>query len=244
MIRQTEGIVLKTFDFRETSRIATIFTKDHGKIKGVFKGIRKDRKKFGTSLDRFTVNDIVYYWHATSELHLVGQCDLKQFFFPIRKNMRRTLAAVYALELVDSVMPLEEENKKVYQLMLNYFSGLEEIKDINKLVHIFQVKILHLSGFRPHLDDCLVCQKHIAGKAKFSMKLGGLICSNCLENDHSAHAITKGAIASLLHIERSDWEKTLRLGLSTSIKRELKYILNNFLVFHLEKQIKSAKYLK
>ena len=40
MILKAEGIVLKTFNFRETSCIVTFFTKEHGKIKGVLKGIQ------------------------------------------------------------------------------------------------------------------------------------------------------------------------------------------------------------
>jgi len=79
MINHTEGIVLKTLDFRETSRIATFFTKHHGKIKGVLKGVRKDSKKFGSSIDKFTVNNIVYYEYTRSDLHLISQCDLTQF---------------------------------------------------------------------------------------------------------------------------------------------------------------------
>ena len=64
MIVQTEGIVLKSFDFRETSRIATFFTKDHGKVKGVLKGIRKDHKKFlkcayATDVLAFETGDII-----------------------------------------------------------------------------------------------------------------------------------------------------------------------------------------
>ena len=61
MIVHTKGIVLKTFDFRETSRIATFFTKSHGKVKGIVKGIRKNPRKFGSYIDNFSVNDIVFY---------------------------------------------------------------------------------------------------------------------------------------------------------------------------------------
>ena len=56
MIVSTEGIVLKSFDYRETSKIATFFTKQYGKVKGVLKGIRKDPKKFGSHIDQFSVN--------------------------------------------------------------------------------------------------------------------------------------------------------------------------------------------
>lgn len=243
MILKTEGIVLKTFDLRETSRIAFFFTKDHGKLKGVLKGIRKDHRKFGSSVDRFTVNDIVYYYHANADLHLVGQCDLKNYFFPVRQDIKRTMAANYILELVNIVMPSEEPNEEVYDLMINYLTSLEKEFDIDKLVHIFQVKILLLSGFKPHIDSCIQCEKQIHDRARFSLRLGGLICSECKSVDPAANFISKGSIASILHIEQNEWAKCLRLGLSKPIKKELKYILNNFLVFHLERPIKTAKYL-
>jgi DNA repair protein RecO (recombination protein O) len=243
MIRSTEGIVLKTFDLRETSRIASFFTKDCGKIKGVLKGIRADFRKFGSSVDRFSVNGLVYYEYTRSDLHLISQCDLKQFYFLIRQDYKRNVAANYMLELVDNVMPLEHANKKVYRLMLDYLGSLETVEDIDKLVHIFQIKILLLSGFRPHIDACVKCHKRVENKARFSLRSGGLICSQCPTSETHFIAISRGTIASMLHIEQSDWAKSLRLGLTNTARKELKYILNNFLVYHLGKKIRSAKYL-
>jgi DNA repair protein RecO (recombination protein O) len=243
MILKTEGLVLKTFDFRETSRIATFFTRDYGKLKGVLKGIRNDPKKFGSHIDRFSVNDIVYYPSRRSDLHLISQCDLKEYFFPVRQDYRRSLAANYILELVDVVMPPEQPNGKVYHLMQDCLNTLGSIRDIDKLVHIFQVKILALSGFRPHIDSCVRCQKKIGGKARFSLKSGGLICPHCLSPGMIHTSISHGTIASILHIEQSPWPACLRLGLAKTVKGELKYLLNNFLVYHLEKRIRTAAYL-
>lgn len=243
MIIKTEAIVLKTMDFRETSRIATFFTKEKGKVKGVMKGIRKDPRKFGSSVDKFSVNDIVYYEYSRSDLHLISQCDMKQYFLPIRQDYKRNIAANYALELVDLIMPVEQENIKIYNLLLNYFKSLEDEKDIDRLVHVFQVKILLLSGFRPHIDACVRCGCKINGRARFSMKMGGLICEKCPTQETTFFMISKGTVSSILHIEESSWVQCLRLGLTTVVKKELKYILNNFLVYHLEKKIKTAKYL-
>ena len=243
MILKTRGIVLKTFDFRETSRIATFFTQDYGKVKGVLKGIRKDSRKFGSSVDQFSENDIVYYQYRNSDLHLISQCDLRNFFPPIRRDIKKILAASYVLELVDAIMPSEEPNGNVYALMLDYLSSLEAIEDVSKLVHIFQIKILLLSGFRPHLDSCLVCKKDVSGQAKFSSQLGGLVCLRCRLDEPHVTLVSRGAVASLLHIERSDWQVSLRLGISEPIKKELKFLLNDFLVFHLDRQLKTAKYL-
>lgn len=243
MILKSEAIVLKSFDFRETSRIVTFFTKDYGKVKGILKGIRKDPKKFGSQVDQFSINDIVYYQHRSSDLHLVSQCDLRGYFFEIRKDFKKTMAASYILELVDCLMPAEEKNQEVYALMNDYLASLETILDIGKLVHMFQVKMLLYSGFKPHLDSCLECRKKIAGQARFSLNKGGLICHHCESADHNATLISPGAVASILHIERSNWPQCLRLTLSEPVKKELKYVLNNFLVFHLERRLKTTKYL-
>src|SRR4029077_16102831 len=96
MIVKTEGIVLKTFDFRETSRIAAFFTRDFGKVKGVLKGIRRDPGKFGSSVEKFSLNDIVYYQYRNSDIHLVSHCDMKDFYAGLRGDLGRMTAAAYA----------------------------------------------------------------------------------------------------------------------------------------------------
>src|SRR5208283_2443559 len=141
MIVKTEGIVLKTFDFRETSRIATFFTKDFGKVKGVLKGIRKDPKKFGSSIEKFSVNDLVYYQYRNSDLHLVSHCDMKDFFSGLRHNLARMTAASYASELIDTLMPPEERSLEIYQLTRAFFKSLQTAKDAGRLVQTFQVKV-------------------------------------------------------------------------------------------------------
>lgn len=243
MIAKTEGIVLKSFDFRETSRIATFLTKDFGKVKGVLKGIRKTPGKFGSSLDRFSVNDIVYYQYRNSDIHLVSQCDMKVFYNGLRQDLKRMTAAAYASELLDALVVSEEENLSIYELMQNFLDSLQTTSDISKLVHIFQIKVLLLSGFRPHLDSCVRCERKVTGQARFSLPLGGLVCSTCKVTQGSLIPITKGTVASILHIEESPWPQVLRLGVSESIKKELKYVLNHFLVFHLERHLRSTKYL-
>lgn len=243
MILKTEAIVLRSFDYRETSRIATFFSKDYGKVSGILKGIRKDQRKFCSTVDKFTVNDIVYYQYRNSDLHLISQCDLRQFFLPVRQDLKKTMAASYMLELIYLIMPAEEPNQKIYELMLDFLKSLETATDINKLVYIFQIKMLLHSGFRPHLDTCLKCRKKIHDQARFSLKDGGLICGNCEISDTTATFITQGTVASILHVEKSTWEETMRLSFPAPIQKELKYVLNNFLVYHLGRKIKSEKYI-
>jgi len=243
MILKTEAIVLKTFDFRETSRIATFFSRDYGKVSGVLKGIRRDPRKFGSSLERFSVNDIVYYQYRNSELHLISQCDLKEFYWPVRQDLKKSLAAHYVLDLVNGVMPLEDKNLQVYALVKDVLRSLQTAHDVNTMIYFFQVKILLYSGFKPHLDTCVKCRRPIKALARFSLNDGGLICGHCRITDSIVHYISPGTIASILHIEKNKWEKCLRLKLPRKVQQELKYTLNHFLMYHLGRKLKSAQYL-
>src|ERR1019366_9989916 len=135
MIVKTEGIVLKSFDFRETSRIAAFFTRDFGKVKGVLKGIRKDPKKFGSSIAQFSLNDIVYYQYRNSDLHLVSHCDMKDYYSGLRQDLERMTAASYASELIDTLMPAEEQSGQIYSLMRAFLHSLQSTEDVPKLVH-------------------------------------------------------------------------------------------------------------
>ena len=57
----------------------------------------------------------------------------------------------------------------------------------------------------------------------------------------SARAIFRGTVASILHIEKNDFRNNLNLGMNPQIKKQLNLILNAFLNFHLEKEIKSQR---
>ena len=243
MIVKTEGIVLKNFDFRETSRIATFLTRDFGKVKGVLKGIRRDPKKFGSSAEKFSVNDIVYYQYRNSDIHLVSHCDMKDFFSGLRNDLERMTAASYAAELIDTLMPPEEQNLEIYKLTQAFLRSLQSTKDVGKLVQTFQIKILSLSGFQPHLETCVRCTKIVARTPRFSLRLGGLLCPTCKDPVGEATPISLGAVASILHIQKNEWEDALRLGMAPFVKKELKYVLNHFLVFHLERHLHSTRFL-
>jgi DNA repair protein RecO (recombination protein O) len=243
MIVKTEGIVLKSFDFRETSRIATFFTRDFGKVKGVLKGIRRDPRKFASSVEKFSLNEIVYYRYRNSDIHLVSHCDMKDFFSGLRLDLERMTAASYAAELIDALMPVEERNLEIYGLMQAFLQSLQTTPDVAKLIQTFQIKILSLSGFQPHLEACVRCSQNVGEAPRFSLRLGGLLCGVCRDTQGEATPISRGSVASILHIQNNNWDMALRLGMEPFIKKELKYVLNHFLVFHLERHLKSTRFL-
>jgi len=240
-IDKAQGLLLVRRDFRETSIIAEFFTKEFGKISGLLKGIRAQPDKFASNLEPFSLNEIIFYRKTHSALHLISQADKLDNFTRIRQSLEKTTMASFMMELVASIMQPEDKNEEIFNLSLSSLKELETNYNPNKITTIFKIKMLALSGFKPHFDSCVCCLDKIMGQSKFSLALGGLLCPRCMQKDPTARAIFRGTVATILHIERNDFRTSLNLGLNPMIKKELDLILNAFLNFHLGKELKSQK---
>ena len=119
-IQKSEAIVLRRQPLRETSLILTFYTKDFGKIKGILRGVRGLRGQTGGgSLEILAHDEIVFYDRKKSDIFTTSQCDLIEFFNPIRQSLERLAYAAYMAELLDSVTAIGDKNEQVFVLLLN-----------------------------------------------------------------------------------------------------------------------------
>jgi DNA repair protein RecO (recombination protein O) len=242
-ILKTEALVLQKYDLRETSMLVNFFSRDFGKISGELKGIRAEPGKFASNLELFSLNEIIFYRKRNSSVHLVSQADKTHNFEGIRNDISKSTMASFMMELVSAVMPQEDANQEIFELTHTSLKELEVNPMPEKITTIFKIKMLALSGFKPNLDSCVACEDRISDQSKFSLSLGGLLCPRCWHKDSSSRTIFRGTVATILHIERNEFKNNLTLGMNPQIKRELEMILNAFLTFHLEKELKSQKVL-
>lgn len=240
-ILRTQGLVLNRRDFRETSLIVDFYTRDFGKISCLLKGVRTEPAKFASNLEPFSSNEIIFYMKRNSSLHLLSQCDANNNFTAVRQSIIKAGMGCFMMELIGAVMPTEDKNEEVFDLSLCCLRELESTNNPEKVMTIFKIKMLALSGFKPHFDSCVSCGDKILGQSKFSLMLGGLLCTRCSPKDTASRAVFRGTVASILHIERNDFKTNLNLGLNPQIKKELDLILNAFLNFHLERELKSQR---
>ena len=240
-IDKAEVLVLNKRDIRETSIIVDFYSKEFGKFSGLLKGIRTEPEKFASNLEPFSLNEVIFYRKTHSNIHLVSQADKLNNFTQIRSSIEKTTHAVFMIELISSIMQPEDKNEEIFELALVSLKELETNYNPAKIATIFKIKMLNLSGFKPHFDSCVSCADIISGQARFSLSLGGLLCPRCMQKDPSSRAIFRGTIATVLHIERNSFNASLNLGMNPQIKKELDIILNAFLSFHLGKELKSQK---
>jgi len=243
MLFRTEGIVIKTFEYGEADLIVTFFTLDKGKVKGIAKGCRKTKSRFGSSLEPFTHSKISLYGKENSSLPRITQSDILNSHKRIREDLFRLTHGAYMSELIYEICPEGETNKGVFHLFSSILSAMESNSDIEILSLIFGIRFLGLIGYQPRLNSCVKCNRS-DGVLRFYPAHGGILCEAC--------SMPEEGFVSFTQETRNLYYKTIALPLnkipspaliyafSPQIKEELRTILSLHLNYILGKRLKST----
>ncbi len=243
-IQTSDAIVLRKQNLRETSLILTLFTQDFGKISGVMKGARGPKAAIGNNPELFSLNNIVFYERRRGNLNSLSQCDLKDFFAPLRSDLEKTIYADYFLELVDAVTIEGDTNKELYDLLLNSLRLLANPVSSKRIARIFEIKLMDLSGFLSDFRNCVNCNGSLTDNLKFSLHIGGVLCDKCFGKDRQAVKISKGTINFIERVRRSPYEFVTRFKVSQDVGKELELFLRRFVDYHVQRGLNTIKFLK
>lgn len=244
-IQKSEGIVLRRQDLRETSMILTFYTKEFGKIKGIVRGVRGPRSQCGGgNMEIFAHDEVIFYERKRSDIYTISQCDLLDYFNPIRESLERLACAAYIVELLDSVTAVADKNNDVFELLENSLKLLAGEASPRRVTRIFEIKLLSLLGIMPSLELCANCGARVDAGAKFSLRHGGLICKACLGMDRDACPMMLGTAKFIEHIRNSPFDKVARVKVVSQVGRELECILRKFLDYHIERRLRTVEFIK
>ena len=242
--QNAEGVILRKYLLRETSYILVIFTKEFGKIKGVIKGVRNPYPQFAGNFEIFTQCEVLFYRKKKKLMDLITQCETVDYFLPVRKDIERLTYANYFIELVGIVTNDYDPNEGLYSTLVESLRMLRDEYSAKRVSRIFEIKLLKTLGLSPQLEECIECGLPMEGASYFSVKNGGLLCSKCRGRDKSALAVSKGTVNFMHKIQTSDLEKTSRIKVSKEVGRQLEGVLRKFMQYHIDRDVKSLKFLK
>ncbi|MBI2104670.1 MAG: DNA repair protein RecO [Candidatus Omnitrophica bacterium] len=189
-LHTAEAIVLRRYPFRETSVTLTCLTDRFGKLKGLVKGLRAQPPRHRSAMEPMTVNRIVFYDTRASQLHLISQCELLEPLSGLQGDLDVMRLAALCVDLVDTVVPLEEPQPALYALLKQTLAHLALGGTDRAALRLhFIIRLLRLAGFHPQLDECTGCGQRVHAGARWSARQGGILCPRCLPEDpHADHA--------------------------------------------------------
>ena len=185
---KTEAVVLRSFRFGEADRVLHVYTADHGRIGAIAKGVRKTKSRFGARLEPFSHVELVLH-HGSGELHTVTGVSLVDAHRRAREDPYRLSIALVGAEAMLRLFVEEEQNDRAFEALTRFLEAVDAVPAggrgraaLDPLALAFQLKLLWLSGYVPHLESCVECGG-VDGLVGYLASAGGAVCSPCAPDE-------------------------------------------------------------
>lgn len=231
-----DAIVLRTWKLGEADRIVSLHTLAHGKVRGVAKGVRRTRSKFGARLEPASEVAIQLY-RGRGDLDTVTQAQTINRFRSLRSDPERFARASAMLETVDQLSPEREPDSGRHTMLARALATLDSNPGPLVLAG-FLLKLLAHEGVRPALDACVAC----GGSAQIEaidLTRGGVLCSSC----RGGRPLSPKALELLRMILGGRLAVALRHPDSAE-SAEVSGIASEAVEMHLERRLRSIKVLR
>jgi len=180
---KTEAFVLRSFRFAEADRVLHLYTRDRGRVGAIAKGVRKTTSRFGARLEPFSHVELLLH-QGSGDLHTVTGASLVDAHRPAREDPYRGSVGLVGAEAMLRLFVEEERNERAFEALERFFAaldavphGLEGRAALDALALAFQLKLLWLSGYVPHLEACVECGAD--GLVGYLPRAGGAVCASC-----------------------------------------------------------------
>ena len=181
---KTEAVVLRSFRLGEADRVLHLYTLERGRIGAVAKGVRKTKSRFGARLEPLSHGELLLH-QGGGDLQTVTGAELITSHRQVREEPYRLSVGLVAAEAMLRLFPEQEANARAFTALTRFLDLLDDLEPPARgvatrdpLILSFQLKLLWLSGYLPHVTSCAECGAD-RGLTVYSPKAGGAICASC-----------------------------------------------------------------
>jgi DNA repair protein RecO (recombination protein O) len=241
---RAESIVLKHHDWGEADRIVTVFTREHGKLRVIAKGVRKIRSRRAGHLEPFT--HVAIQLAKSRDMPIVTQAETIESFEVLRGDLEAIGSASYVVELLDKFTYQEGENVSIFNLLRRTMARLAAGQVPAALIlRYFEIRLLDLAGFRPELFACVVCGEEIVAEDQyFSAARGGVVCPRSAPGTPGLVPISVDALRFLRHFQRSPFKEATRARPTAEADRDMEVVIQHYITYVLERGLNTPGFIK
>jgi DNA repair protein RecO (recombination protein O) len=224
------AIVLRTFEFSETSAVVMLFTREFGKVRALAKGARRPKGPFESALDLLGLVRIVFLRKSSDALDLLTEAKLERRFRPAPGQLANLYAAYYVAELLSELTDDYDPHPELFDAAVETLAALHAPEGVDRVVLRFELSALRELGHAPSLESCTECGAEVAptGSVYFSQLTGGVLCGNCRVGKKQVVTISAGVLKALRQFADEQSDVWRRLDLDGRTRGELRAVLNHY----------------
>jgi DNA repair protein RecO (recombination protein O) len=232
---RTEAVVLRTIRLGEADRVLHLYTEAHGRVGAVAKGVRKTKSRFGARLEPLSHVELVLH-RGRGELETVTAAQLVRSHREAREDYYRFSVGMIGAEAMLRLFSEAEANERAFVALTRFLDLLDETPHaadrptLDPLGLAFQLKLLWLAGYLPHVSACAECgaEEPLVG---YSTRAGGAVCTRCAPATE-ALALASEGIAGIEALLARPLADAPGLGLTERARRDALLVVTASYEYH------------
>ncbi|HEX7901198.1 MAG TPA: DNA repair protein RecO [Planctomycetota bacterium] len=242
IFERTPAVCLRKVDWSETSQVLRFFTPARGKISCVAKGSKRKKSAFLAPFDILGVYDLIRIEKKPGTLDILTAAERVRVFPNLPREYPRFVAASYAAEYVDEFTKEGMPVDGLYDLLVELLERLDGGAPVPDALFSFEARALEALGFGPRLRECGVCRKAATRPdLYFSVRDGGVLCPECRPKEERWFAARRASLESIARFTEGDMPTR---AMERPLVKEIRQILDACARFHLERDLRGAKFLR
>lgn len=145
------AVCIRCWDFSETSQTVSLLTKEHGLLRGLAKGAKRDNGAFSGGFDPLTQGNIVARIKINSELATLTEWQLEHVWWSTRNSLQVNKAAIYMADLIFRMITDQDPHTNVYDAVVEALDRMDSGHDFDWPLLRFQWALLVGTGYQPTL---------------------------------------------------------------------------------------------
>lgn len=191
-------MVLRQVDYKETDKILTILTPEHGKITATARACRKKNSPLSAGCGTLILSQFMLYHYK--DRWTVNEANLEREFKNVYQDLPRFSLACYFSEVCELLALDGVSQDSILSLFLNCLHVLDKQRDIplSLVKAVFEFRVACESGYTPMLDGCSFCHKTDPSNLQFSILHGSIHCKQCGRKEFSLSPASLSALRFLV----------------------------------------------
>lgn len=154
MISHTEAIIFRSVDYQESSKIVTMFSREHGKIALMVRSAKKPKSKFSGLIEIGNILEVVYYYKASRSVQILTEASYAEKTKNLRLDFKKMATMTSAVELISQLLHDNEVNEPIFDFTKKMLVWLDSA-DIHPpmLFPYLQIRLADLTGIGLQLNN-------------------------------------------------------------------------------------------
>ena len=235
-------MVLSTAPVGEYDRRVVILTKEQGKIAAFAKGSRRPNSPLVGAVNPFSFGEFTMYEGRTS--HTIQSANITNYFSELRNDMIGAYYGFYFLEFANYYTKEFNDEREMLKLLYQTLKALSNPHIPNRLIrYIFELRAYSINGEGPEVFQCVTCGSKDRS-AVFSVRKGGLVCSECDRDVIDGIRLDQSTLYSMPYIETSKIEKLYTFNVKEEVLEQLAKVMDRYRDVYVDKRFKSLEILE